>query len=228
MNTPKEDIIKCDNNIASHKKISEEFKAQIWYLINWWVIPNSILSKKTVEHFVWYYFEKLVCSIFWWERIDEFSKIPDIRSTIDWELYHFEVKAAEIKNWIWLKLNQLRNFEENYSNSYWILVYYSCPNPRKTFKTKWPKWFLQDMSIKHIIIIPISILKEFYIQSDLSERDKKKYSNSLPYDTFKKTFYTTLLKFIVENYPSLNIIREWKVIYGWIDLQKFHKKFNTL
>ncbi len=182
--------------------------------------PRSTKIWSSVEQFIWYVFEKLFERQIWGKLIDISWKNPDVIATINWIQTFFEVKASRYWNCVVLKENQLNHFSL-IPNCFYVLFYYSCNNPEKTFKKLWPKKFKNALEIRYMYILPAKIILAFYNQSSLIRRDKVARTWEPTIETFIKLHRNTLEKYLINKIWDWELNRIWKTTYYWINLNNY-------
>ncbi|EKE28685.1 MAG: hypothetical protein ACD_3C00029G0008 [uncultured bacterium (gcode 4)] len=151
--------------------ISEQLRNRLRYLL-WF---TNIKPSKKVENFVGRIFEEFFSKMLNWKIIDTDSTVPDVLVEKDWKNYLFEIKSANRWNSALLKLNQLEWFSK-LKNSFYIFVFYDCPNPAKVYDELWMAGFIDKMCLDSIYILPSSTLRWFAWENPhLLRREKLKF-----------------------------------------------------
>ncbi|EKE29643.1 MAG: hypothetical protein ACD_2C00131G0013 [uncultured bacterium (gcode 4)] len=151
--------------------ISEQLRDRLRYLLGY----TNIRPSKKVENFVGRIFEEFFAKMLWWIVIDTDSTVPDIAVEKDGKRYLFEIKSANRWNSSLLKLNQLEWFSK-LKDTYYIFVFYDCPNPTKIYEELWMEWFIARMWLDSIYIVPAKVLQGFSHENPhLLRREKLKF-----------------------------------------------------
>jgi hypothetical protein len=182
-------------------------KHLLWY--------SNIGPTKKVENFAWKIFEEFFAKTLGGVVIDTDSSSPDILVEKNDKKYLFEIKSANRWNSALLKLNQLGWFAK-LKNSCYVFIFYDCPSPTKVYGEKWIDWFIENMWLDSIYMIPSSLLKWFAEENThLSRRVKLTYIWVSRDETVIKLSKRRLEEFITLKWKEFK--RRWNISHIWIN-----------
>lgn len=216
--------------ISNSSEYSDEIKNRIRLsLYRGLRMPERLRSNSTsVTHFIWTFYERLSVRLFWGKIIDMEWYKPDIIVNTGWTEMFFEVKASNIRNWIVVMLEQLRNITVNFDNVFYIFYFYNYCNPRKLLTDKWPDALREKLKdISSITIIPWSLLVRFIKDTHLTVQRKKDI-------WWLEREFIKITNNSLEKYLSIlesgwfEVNRSWIVRYIWVDMHLMDGLFIAL